>query len=187
MADVHFQVLEIEDGFTVLCFHKPPEQSSMRLHCLLGVLHEWKNRYPARVVSDVQVIKDKDIVRSICILWSLLATPSSQHEYSFNVTKNAIEKYGSEYLEALITDASQFLTQANHPSDVAALISKREIVIVVYKLTQHGYVITYEDFLNLLPAEVAPTIDASFHKFKMEEDSGYHVVKLPVDFKIDLE
>ncbi len=60
MADVHFSVLEIEDGFTVLCFQKPPEQSSTRLQCLLGVLHEWKNRYPARVISDVQIIKDKD-------------------------------------------------------------------------------------------------------------------------------
>ncbi len=128
---------------------------------------------------DVQVIKDKDIVRSICILWSLLAIPSSQQEYSFNVTKNVIEKYGSEYLEALITDASNFLTNAKHPSEVAALISKREIVVVVFKLTQHGYVITYEDFLTLLPASVAPTIDAGFHKFKMEEDTGYHVVNLP--------
>ena len=38
MADVHFSVLEIEEGFTVLCFRTPPEPHQMRLQCLLDLL-----------------------------------------------------------------------------------------------------------------------------------------------------
>lgn len=187
MADVDFSVLEIEQGFTVLCFRTPPEPAKMRLHCLLDLLQQWRIQYPARVVSGIQVINDGDIVRSINVSWSLLEIPSSQRDFAFNVMQNVIDKYGSEYLEALTDDASDFLIHDKHPVEVAALVSKREIVMVVYKSLKQGYVIAYEDFLKLLSASMVASVEASFHKFKMEEDSGYHVVPLPPDFAIAME
>ncbi len=59
--------------------------------------------------------------------------------------------------------------------------------MVVYKSPKRGYVITYEDFLALLPPSMVAAVEADFHKFKMEEDSGYHVAPLPPDFTIEME
>ena len=101
--------------------------------------------------------------------------------------KNVIDKYGSEYLEALTDDASGFLIHDTHPIEVAALVSKREVVIVVYKLLKQGFVIAYADFLALLPASMVASVEAGFHKFKMDEDSRYHVVPLPHDFTIEMD
>lgn len=159
----------------------------MRFHCLLDLLQQWRTQYPARVVSDIQIIKDKEIARSINVSWSLFETPSTQRDFTFNVMQNVIDKYGSEYLEALTDDASDFLIHDKHPIEVAALLSKREVVLVVYKSLKRGFVITYEDFLTLLPASMVAAVEAGFQKFKMEEDSGYHVVPLPTDFAIEME
>jgi len=57
----------------------------MRLHCFLDLLQQWRIQYPARVISDIQIIKDKDIVRSINISWSLFEKLSSKREFAFNV------------------------------------------------------------------------------------------------------
>jgi len=59
--------------------------------------------------------------------------------------------------------------------------------MVVKKSLKPCYIITYEDLLTLLPASKVAVVEASFHKFKMEEDSGYHVVPLPPDFAIEIE
>ena len=59
--------------------------------------------------------------------------------------------------------------------------------MVVKKSLKQGYIITYEDFLTLLPASKVAVVEASFHKLKIEEDSGYHVVPLPPDFAIEIE
>ena len=159
----------------------------MRLHCFLDLLQQWRIQYPARVISDIQIIKDKDIVRSINISWSLFEKLSSKREFAFNVIQNVIDKYGSKYLEALTDDASDFLIHDKHPIEGAALLSKREVVMVVKKSLKPCYIITYEDLLTLLPASKVAVVEASFHKFKMEEDSGYHVVPLPPDFAIEIE
>jgi len=185
--EIQFSILEIEEGFTILCFRKGPVLQESRLHCLLGVLEQWRKRYPLRMVKDVQLVRDGEQLRSLNILWAPFQSQQSQEPIRFHVMKNVIDMYGDEYLEALLDDASRFLLTDKHPHEVAALLSKREIVIVVFKVRKQGHVVTLDDFFTLLPASVIPTLREGFEHFKREKESGYHVVPLPPDFHIAME
>ncbi len=108
-------IREMEPGFTMFVFEAPPRLALSRLHCLLGTLNEWRTHYPERRVEDLQIVRDKGLVRGLNVFWSLFENQTPRHNFNFHVFDEVTAMYGQEYLEALMEDSAKFMAEAKEP------------------------------------------------------------------------
>jgi hypothetical protein len=173
---------EMEPGYTMFFFQAAPRITESRLHCLLFTFGDWCREHPERIVSDLQIVKDKDLVRALNVFWFSPVESSVRQDFNFQVHKDVTDKYGTEYLEALMEDTAKFIVGVNQPHDVCALISRRDVVIVAYRRRKEGQVLEYEKFRKSLARSFAESVDKSFAEFKRSDAPGYHVIPLPDAF-----
>lgn len=186
LEEVTIGIKEIEPGFTMFVFEAPPRLSQSRLHCLLDTLNDWRNRHPERRVEDLQIVRDKGLVRGINIFWSLFENTNGPLNFNFQVHNDVTAMYGKEYLEALMHDSAKFMAEVKQPHPVCALLSRREIVIVAYKARAEGFILPYELFLKTVAPPIAESIDKSFAEFKRSDSPGYHVVPLSNSYVVPM-
>lgn len=186
-STVTIGIREIEEGFTVFVFESPPALDQSRLHCLLDALGDWRRHHTGRRVEDLQVIRENGLVRGLHIFWSLFATKNASNDFNFRVRNDVVEKYGQEYLEALMEDSAKFMANVRHPHPVCVLLSRRDIAIVAYKDRNETAILSYEQFLGTLPTELAELIAKTFRDFKRSDAQGYHVAPLPDNYVVPEE
>jgi hypothetical protein len=187
LKEVTVGIRELEPGFTMFVFDAPPRLAQSRLHCLLNTMNSWRNHFPERRVEDLQIVRDKGLVRGLNVFWSLFENKKGPHTFNFQVHNDVTAMYGKEYLEALMHDSSKFMTEVKQPHPVCALLSRREIVIVAYQTRAEGSILTYELFLKTLAPPFAEAVDASFAEFKRSDTQGYHVVALPDSYVVAMD
>lgn len=87
-------------------------------------------------------------------------------------------------IEALTEDALSMCS--DHPSlaNGAAIISKREVVMVILPSIKKAVVTTLQRFLEKLDAKTAAGISAGFDNWQKQEGQGYYFTVLPNGFQI---
>ena len=185
---VTIAIHEIEPGFTMFFFNVPPKVNPSRLHCLLNTFTEWRSNHPQYRVQNLEVVKDQELVRGLNVFWSLAENAKTSHDFNFHARKEVTELYGQEYIEALMEDAAKFMVAIKQPHKICALLSRREIVIVVYKAKSEGFIFGYQEFLSSLPTPALKNLTtATFAEFKQGNAQGYHVIPLPDSYEIKLD
>lgn len=177
-------IREIEAGSTLFVFEAPPALDQSRLHCLLDALTDWRRHHSDRRVEDLQILRDKGLVRGLHVFWTPFANSNAFHNFNFHVRNDVTAMYGHEYLEALMEDSAKFMVAVRQPHQICVLLSRREIAIVAYKLRNEAFILTYERFCKSLPTPLAESIEKTFREFKQSDAPGYHVVPLPNNYTV---
>ncbi len=150
------------------------------MQMLVEALAAWRSKFPTRFVTDLEIVRLGGVPNMLCIQWQEVAGPS----FTCQVLASVRQKYGQEYVEALAADALRFNDQYPNDFPVTAMISKREVVLVIVKRKHICYIGMLSDFLPLLPKEAAAEIAKRFEEFQHSSETGYGFVRLPDHFDI---
>ena len=88
-----------------------------------------------------------------------------------------------EYMEALMHDAAKYYLSRQVTDPIVAMISRRQIAIVVHKTTSRGYILDMELFLSTLNSYEAKFVKENFEAWAVQEEQGYLLHVLPNDFR----
>jgi hypothetical protein len=153
---------------------RPPMQM------LVEALEAWRSKFPTRLIADLEVIRLRGIPNLLSIQWQ----ESNRSPFLFDVLESVRQRYGQEYVEALAEDALGFIERNPHEFPVAAMISKREVVLVIVKRKNKCCIGMLSDFLPLLHPKLAADIANRFETFQHSSETGYGIVPLPDNFDI---
>jgi hypothetical protein len=183
--DVRTNIHEIEPGWTLITFDAPPEQDQSRLHVLLNVLQAWRLANPTHRVENLRIERCKGLVRGLHAFWSVFDhRPADMPQLEFQIDAALRQQLGSEYLEALIVDATRFFYLAEVQHARAAMISKRRVAILVDRRNGQGAVLGMDQLLSRLPAEQAQIVERDFQEWLANEAQGYLCLGLPESFSL---
>jgi hypothetical protein len=144
-------------------------------------LEEWRKSNPGERIDDLTIIRERSLVIRLEVEHSPII--SDEPLLSFDLVEPIVKKYGMEYMEALMHDAAGYYLSRQVKSPVIAMLSRRQIAIVVYQSKSRGYILDMELFLTTLDPDMATLVREGFEAWASGDEQGYLVHKLPNDYR----
>jgi hypothetical protein len=170
-------VQEVEPGWTLLSFQKPPRLAKTRFHALLQFVEGWRTSNPTRRIEAVVPCEHNSLVRGVNIYWSIFEhlVPALSN-YKFVVDPDIRDRYGHEYCEAIVSEASGFLASFATMKRNAVLVSKRRVAAVFARDKNEVEVVWFEQFLQSIDSVLATEISQQFDDWleANKESHGYY-------------
>lgn len=183
--------VEIGPGWTMFRFDTQPVAEIRRVHCLIDFVYKWCQEWPDRRIEDIQIVRDGGVVRAMNVFWTVFdpaiaMAAQAESNFHFNVYAGIRDKYGDEYVEAIIQDALQWLANATIAGPAVALLSRRRIAIVAYRDQGRGFVTEMPMLFEHIPDEPRRAIELDFEAWLRTDQPGYFVLPLPPGLRLNL-
>jgi len=181
MPQYQYDTIEVCEGHTIIASKDNPDLPLFGMGFLLDAIRFWRDQHKTRIIHDVQFTKSDGVTRSVSIFWKELVLPNIE----FKIDNEVLARYGLEYAEALAKDVSDFLGQDEHPDNIVAIVSKREVVFVVNRRFRKSSVMLWSQFLVLLPSSTIDDIQRRYAQFQRDSEHGYYCLPLADDFPME--
>ncbi len=167
-------------GRLYLTFVVPCARTKDNLHHLLCALEAWRKSNSDQRIDDLIIVRQESVVIGLDVSYS--ATRPDEPLLSFDLIEPVLKKYGMEYMEALMQDATAHYLSQKINDPVVVMLSRRHIAILVYQDCSRGYILVMDILLSTLNPYEAKYLKEAFDKWSSGNKQGYLVHVLPVDF-----
>jgi hypothetical protein len=180
MPKYEYNTIEVCEGHTIIASKNNPDLPLFGMGFLLDAIQFWRDQNKTRIIHDVQFVKSDGVTRSVSIFWKELELPNIE----FKIDNEVLDRYGIEYAEALAKDVSDFLEHDKHQDNVVAVVSKREVAVILNRRLRKSSVMLWRQLLRLLPPSQVDDIQRRYEQFQRDSDHGYFCLPLPDDFVV---
>ncbi len=178
MPQYQYDTIEVCEGHTIIASKDNPDLPLFGMGFLLDAIQFWRDKYQTRIIHDVQFTKSDGVTRSVSIFWKELELPNIE----FKIDNEVLDRYGIEYAEALAKDVTDFLEHDKHLDNVVAVVSKREVAVVLNRRLRKSSVMLWRQLLQLLPPSQIDEIQLRYAQFQKDSDHGYYCLPFSDDF-----
>jgi hypothetical protein len=155
-AQVKIQVHEGEPGIIVALFVVPPDKDEERRLFLDRALKQWLESHPR---CEVEAIKPLRRNKKTYGLGVFLQPRPISINLTVKVAPELLERYGREYIEALMTDAAGLFKDNRLTDDLMAMISRREIAVLVQRKEELTTIVPLDEVRSYLSVKHQKDLD----------------------------
>ena len=145
------QVHGIQEGWLAIYFMGECPSPERRFHLLHQALQIWLSSHLQFRLQDIQRVEHRGELRGLNAFYS--KAPVSTLTLAIEVDPEIARQYGSEYLEAVVTDAANIMAARPDGPHVVGIINRRHVAVVVDRQRGLAYVTYVENIKSSIIAE----------------------------------